>query len=63
MSSPDNAISVSSLSHSYNGRDFVVDDVSFNVRKGEIFGLLGKNGAAAIPILRIRIIIVVNVSR
>ena len=53
MSSPDNAISVSSLAHSYNGRDFVVDDVSFNVRKGEIFGLLGKNGAGKSTTIKI----------
>jgi len=39
------AILVENLSHTYNGKDFVVDDVSFQVRPGEIFGLLGKNGA------------------
>ncbi len=40
----DNSIQVSSLTKRFGG--FVaVDDVSFNVRKGEIFGFLGANGA------------------
>lgn len=37
-------IEVSHLSKSYNGRK-VVDDVSFTVEKGMVFGLLGHNGA------------------
>jgi ATPase subunit of ABC transporter with duplicated ATPase domains len=39
------AVSVEGLSHSYDGKKYVVQDVSFEVRKGEIFGLLGRNGA------------------
>ena len=37
-------IEVSHLSKSYKGRK-VVDDVSFSVEKGMVFGLLGHNGA------------------
>lgn len=37
-------ITVESLSKAYSGTT-VVDDVSFSVRRGEIFGLLGANGA------------------
>lgn len=35
---------VSGLSKAYNGQR-VVDDISFTVRRGEIFGILGPNGA------------------
>jgi ABC-2 type transport system ATP-binding protein len=49
----ENAIVVSDLSHTYNGRNYVVDDVSFNVKKGEIFGLLGRNGAGKTTIIKI----------
>jgi ABC-2 type transport system ATP-binding protein len=38
------AIEVERLSKRY-GRKIVVDDVSFTVAEGEIFGLLGRNGA------------------
>jgi ABC-2 type transport system ATP-binding protein len=37
-------LGVASLSYSYDGH-LAVDDVSFSVRKGEVFGLLGPNGA------------------
>ncbi len=49
----DDAVSCSGISHSYNGREFVVDDVSFQVKKGEIFGLLGKNGAGKSTTIKI----------
>lgn len=39
------AIVVRNLVKSYDGRSNAVDSLSFEVRKGEIYGLLGKNGA------------------
>jgi ABC-type uncharacterized transport system ATPase subunit len=33
------------------GKFTAVDDISFNVKKGEIFGLLGPNGAGKVPLL------------
>lgn len=40
-----NAITVSNLVKSYDGKKNAVDDISFSVKRGEIYGLLGKNGA------------------
>ena len=37
-------IEVKDLTKSFNGR-VVVDEISFRVEKGEVFGLLGHNGA------------------
>ena len=42
--SPSPVIQVSGVRKTY-GRFVAVDDVSFEVRKGEIFGLIGPNGA------------------
>jgi ABC-2 type transport system ATP-binding protein len=47
------AISVNGLSHSYDGNQFVVNDVSFQVKRGEIFGLLGKNGAGKTTTIKV----------
>lgn len=41
---PDNAVSVSKLSRHF-GKFIAVDEISFDVGKGEIFGFLGANGA------------------
>lgn len=49
----DYAISVNGLSHTYNGKNYVVDNISFNVKKGEIFGLLGRNGAGKTTTIKI----------
>ena len=44
MSSPEPAVRVTGL-HKRYGRQIAVDDVSFDVQRGEIFGLIGPNGA------------------
>ncbi len=51
--SQEHAINVSNLVKSYNGRKMAVDDISFSVRKGEIYGLLGKNGAGKTTTIKI----------
>ena len=38
------SVSVKNLTKSFSGRA-VVDDLSFDVQKGEVFALLGHNGA------------------
>jgi ABC-2 type transport system ATP-binding protein len=53
MASDDIAISVKNLWHTYNDKDYVVDDLTFDVKRGEIFGLLGKNGAGKSTTIRI----------
>jgi ABC-2 type transport system ATP-binding protein len=40
----DNAVSVQGLSHSY-GKTRAVDNISFDIKKGQIFSFLGPNGA------------------
>lgn len=47
------AIRVSHLVKSYDGRKNAIDDISFSVRKGEIYGLLGKNGAGKSSTIKI----------
>lgn len=46
-----NAIEVSHLTKRF-GKKTVVDDISFNVKQGEVFGLLGPNGAGKTTTLR-----------
>ena len=48
----DEAIRVESLKKNY-GKFVAVDDISFNVRSGEIFGILGPNGAGKTTTLEI----------
>jgi len=44
-------VNVSHLSKSFNGQN-VVNDISFDISKGEVFGLIGPNGAGKTTIIR-----------
>ncbi len=48
-----NAIEVRNLVKSYDGKKNAVDDITFSVREGEIYGLLGKNGAGKSTTIKI----------
>lgn len=49
------AIEVYNLTKVYHGGVLAVDDISFTVERGEIFGFLGPNGAGkSTPSIRLR---------
>lgn len=52
-SGSENAIEVRDLIKSYDGRTNAVDGVNFHVARGEIYGLLGKNGAGKSTTIKI----------
>ena len=54
---PDNAVSLTSVTKRY-GAFTAVDDLSFNVKKGEIYGFLGPNGAGKTSTLRMMLDII-----
>ena len=47
------AISIQNLSKTYAGGKKALDDVTFDVKRGEIFGLLGPNGAGKSTLINI----------
>jgi ABC-2 type transport system ATP-binding protein len=47
------AIAIENLSKTYAGGKLALDDVSFNVEQGSIFGLLGPNGAGKSTLINI----------
>jgi ABC-2 type transport system ATP-binding protein len=48
-----NSIEVSSLSKSYDGKDYALREVSFSIPRGEIFGFLGPNGSGKTTTVRL----------
>ena len=44
---------VENLSFSYNPSKKIIDDVSFDIKSGEIVGILGKNGSGKTTILNL----------
>ena len=47
----ENAISIKNFSLSI-GKKKIIDDLSFEIKKGEVFGLLGSNGSGKTSIIR-----------
>ncbi len=46
-------IEIKNLTHIYDGKQKAVDDLSFNVEKGQILGLLGPNGAGKSTVVKL----------
>src|SRR6187402_727397 len=53
MATAEPAIRIESLSKVYSGGKLALDEVSFDVPRGQIFGLLGPNGAGKSTLINI----------
>ena len=53
MAATEPAIRIESLSKVYAGGKLALDEVSFDVPRGQIFGLLGPNGAGKSTLINI----------
>jgi ABC-2 type transport system ATP-binding protein len=51
--SPEVVIRAENVKHTYDGKSYALNDISFMVKKGEIFGLLGKNGAGKSTLIKV----------
>lgn len=49
----ENTVSVDNLIKNYGSGPNAVDDISFHVKKGEVYGFLGKNGAGKTSTIRV----------
>ena len=47
-----NIISIRNLNKNY-GKKNIIDNLSMNLKKGDIYGLVGKNGAGKTTLIRI----------
>ena len=55
MDSLENIIEVKEISKSFNNSNFKIENLSFELKKGQITGLVGKNGAGKTTIIKILI--------
>ena len=55
MDSLENIIEVKEISKSFNNSNFKIENLSFELKKGKITGLVGKNGAGKTTIIKILI--------
>ena len=52
MADAQRVITVQNLKHTYDGKHFAINDITLDVKKGEVFGLLGKNGAGKTTLIK-----------